>query len=65
MVGMLFNVARQVVQPTLGRIFVENALRAAGHAAGAATVAAAAYVAKRQFESRDRKNMNGNGRVFR
>ena len=29
MVGMLFNVARQVVQPTLGRIFVENAIRAA------------------------------------
>ena len=65
MVGMLFNVARQVVQPTLGRIFAENAIRAAGHAAGAATVAAAAYVAKRQFESRDHKNRNGNGHLSR
>ncbi len=65
MVGMLFNVARQVVQPTLGRIFVENAIHAAGHAAGAATVAAAAYVAKRQFETSDRKSRNGNGRLSR
>ena len=65
MVGTLFNVARQVVQPTLGRIFAENAMRAAGHAAGAATVAAAAYVAKRQFESRNRKNKNEDRRLSR
>jgi len=65
MVAMLFNVARQAVQPTLGRIFAENAIRAAGNAAGAATVAAAAYVAKRQFESRNCKNRNRNGRLSR
>ncbi len=56
MMGLLFNVAREVAtRPTLGRIFAETAVRAAAHAAGAAAVGGIIYAVKKSSQDDRRK----------
>jgi len=55
MMGLLFNVVREVAKPTLGRIFAETVVRAAAHAAGAAAVGGIVYAVKKSAQDDRRK----------
>lgn len=47
MIGPILGIASRVVTPTLGRVFVEQAVRAVGYAVG---TAAATYAVKKVVE---------------